>query len=594
MFDVQWIEPGPAAAVETLVRRTEHLCRASPPGDSDYQYCHVEMLARFSVLDRNNVNLGAVNEFIRGTNKWRTEPERRHSGRRSGGRHSYDYNYTTRQQDYGPGAGQTSCGWCTFDFLNRTLNSWTEGGMLSPESKHPVSLPEFIRRVRAAGGRCAPTETWDKIYEEAIARYSSAGFLQEDWEHSLPSGDLHYLVKNGPSMGDSPVSDISAELARISSPKCREDLNASPDKISNTQVCLSELEKHYTSTKCYINLSRDMLSKMVEDEKEFRDLRNDYCRRQCSEALEYTPYSKCVPEDMTHEANQFDKDYWMARNQRDIYCNLLGQTTSARNCPQALLSIKKTSWALTGRPKSSLFIVEIEKALDERKRKFPSEETRWELDDSQRVLASSGSRADRKEGIKLERERERAAHEKEQVARNSVCAGCIWTWVIGHDMFGVMEYMEGASYASKYVDFVKKYHSTCTSLGATWLGGVPYGDDPIIWRIKNSQEQIMRLIDPSGGWNGKEVYGVNEANGRVYRYRRTKATGSYLDVWSLWDVLRAERGIKAIEEGRFEEWKLEEKEHRREADKDIWVVNPVGSVAYSGPKNGLNGEKKEL
>lgn len=96
-----------------------------------------------------------------------------------------------------------------------------------------------------------------------------------------------------------------------------------------------------------------MLSKLLVDEKEFRDLRNDYCRRQCS-----------------------------------------------------LLSIKNTSWALTGRPKSSLFIVETEKVLGELKRKFPSEEPRWELDDSRKVLSSSGSRAERKEVIKLERERE--------------------------------------------------------------------------------------------------------------------------------------------------------------------------------------------
>lgn len=85
-------------------------------------------------------------------------------------------------------------------------------------------------------------------------------------------------------------------------------------------------------------------------------------------------------------------------------------------------------------------------------------------------------------------------------------------------MFGVIEYMEGASYAFKFVDF----------LGTTWLGDVPYDDDPIIC-IKNIQEQVTRLIDASGGW---KVYGVNEANGRIHRYYRAKTIGLY-DVWSL-------------------------------------------------------------
>lgn len=97
-----------------------------------------------------------------------------------------------------------------------------------------------------------------------------------------------------------------------------------------------------------------------------------------------------------------------------------------------------------------------------------------------------------------------------------------------------------------YVDFIKKHHSTYTSLGANWLGSVPYGDDSIIWRIKNSQEQVTRLIYASGAWGGK-VYGLwsKRSKWKVHCYDRTKAIGPY-DAWSLWDVLHAEKASRQL------------------------------------------------
>ncbi|KAK5991444.1 hypothetical protein PT974_09726 [Cladobotryum mycophilum] len=187
MFDAKWLEAGPIAAVETLLRRTDYVCRASPTGDSDYQYCPVEMYERFSVTDGMNANLNGISDFIDTTNNKRVEMGRWVTGTKGTNKYSYNYHYQVRQQSYGPGEGETSCDWCTFNFLNHTLTSWTDGAVLNPDDKQPVSLPEFIRQVKKAGDRCAPTDSWDKIYEEAIIHYQSVGVLSKGWDEKLPS-----------------------------------------------------------------------------------------------------------------------------------------------------------------------------------------------------------------------------------------------------------------------------------------------------------------------------------------------------------------------------------------------------------------------
>ncbi|KAH6986367.1 hypothetical protein BKA56DRAFT_613742 [Ilyonectria sp. MPI-CAGE-AT-0026] len=149
-----------------------------------------------------------------------------------------------------------------------------------------------------------------------------------------------------------------------------------------------------------------------------------------------------------------------------------------------------------------------------------------------------------------------------------------------------MKYMESASYASDYVEFIKKYHPTCISLGTTWLGGVRYGDYPIIWRIKNSQggtDHEAHRREWRMGWGGVWSKQSEWENAPLLQ-------GT--DAWSLWDVLHAESGLKAIDEGRFEDWKLEEKEHRREAEMDIWVVNSVGASLTVGTRMDFTGRRR--
>lgn len=580
-FNTSLLERGPAEAVGTLLRRNQHVCRKSPNGDSDYEYCPIEMFERFTIVDGMNANnLNGIESFIHETNKKRVEPATRKRGRKGTSKYSYKYDYLVRQQSYGPGVGETSCGWCTFDFLNRTLNAWSEGSVLSPDSKQPVSLPEYIRRVRAAGQRCAPSSTWTKMYDEAVSRYRSAGLIPEDWEKTLPSGDLYFLIRNGPSEGDAPVSDIYAELDRLSSLRDDKNTDFDPKVLSNSKVCLSSLANQYTSAKCYINLSNESLTMMLEKKPNLdNSLSSRYCSRQCSEAIEtWSSVSSCdaANANVIPTAQGFLEDYSNAVQTRQRYCRLASDKSYEYNCPKALLSLGKAEWAFDGRPSTPDLVSDISTALEELKGKPIPESIRTALENKQGAPTSNDAR--------------RAYLEWKREIGESVCAGCIWTLLVGRTSSEMVDYMSSASSPGSFVEFVKKYHSTCSSLGATWLGGEPFGDDPVIWRVKEYDGAVVRYIYAGKPEykSDRTVYGVNEANGKAFIGRDMKNPEA-----TLWHVLQAERQLEATRQGRFDEWKKDEEEHRKEADKSIWEVNRWGSPRYIGPKYGFGKKKQE-
>ncbi|KAF7560288.1 hypothetical protein G7046_g3870 [Stylonectria norvegica] len=585
MFNTKWMEPGPAAAVDTLVRRTDHLCRSSSVGDSDFEFCPVEMLERFSVIDGMSVNLRAIDSFISQTDKKSTSPSRWVKGTRGSRGYSYSYKYKVREQSYGPGPGDTSCGWCTFDFLNHTLNSWTEGLLLSPDSDRPVSLPEFIRRTRVAGERCAPSTTWTKIYEEATAHYISAGLLPGDWEQSLPSGDMHYLIKNGPSLGDYPVSEIHAEYEHLlyqeagNSSQSNDESQPQPGReaLDRSRVCLLALQKHYLSSKCYINLPHEMLVKMIEDEKNPHGVREAYCSKTCTDALQSWSSTACASDTIPQVLRYVD-EYLAARQQRQTYCDLMGQESNYWNCAKGLVNMNKTNWAFEGRPETRIFLSDLKIALEdvEQRLALPNKVPNNDQEASDRKKQKAAEDAERKRIKDL---------------GNSVCAGCIWNWLTGSSLDETMQYIGEASSSSDYVDFAKKYDKTCTYLGATWLGGVPYGEDPVVWRVKDAQGDVVRYIQgPDRGWNPGAIFGVKEATGSVFLITKKRGTRPGIEVGSLWHVLQAERGHKARKENRLDVWTSEEESHRQEADKEIWNVDDWQGVSYIGPKDGVGGK----
>lgn len=576
MFQKPLLEAGPVQAVETLLKRNEHTCRKSPNGDSDFEYCTIEMYERFNGLvdGMNAGNLQSIGAFTRQTDKRLREQSRRHRGSAGTNKYRYTYDYTTRAQTYGPGRGETSCGFCVFDFLDRTLNSWTEGTVISPDSKLPVSLPEFIRRVRKAGERCAPTQTWNKIYKDSVGRYRASGLLPDDWETSSPSGDLYYLIQNGPSRGDAPVSNIDA---RISSLDALE---------SETRMCLSALAERYVSAPCYINVPLESLVEMLEEPKSSNSIRSAYCSDSCTNAFASRPGQPSMDPGCAAlpAARDFITEYETALQTRKTYCSLLSSSSQNSNCPSALKSLGRTEWFFTGRPSSATLLAELDRGLDELLQKEVPEEIRpaLGLGSSQFVLTTHDAQRTYRGWT-------------QDLGSTSVCAGCIWAWLVGDgDEAGrkqLLEWMaQDGQDPATYEAFVARYHSTCTSLGATWMGGMPYGDDPVIWRVQAQGGAVYRYLATTRKefYLQGQVYGVNEATGGVSIDRNMKPNGP-----SLWHVFQAERQLRARREGREVEWAREEEEHRKEADKEIWETDRWGYVRYVGPEGGLNNKAED-
>ncbi|VUC35893.1 unnamed protein product [Clonostachys rosea] len=563
MFNTDFLEAGPVGAVETLLRRMDHQCRKSPTGDSDYEYCPTEMLERFSIIDGLNANLVGIESFIHETDRKRVEPGHWKKGKKGTSKYSYKYNYKVREQRYGPGAGDTSCGWCTFDYLNRTLTSWAEGKVSNPSNDQPVSLPEFIRRVRTAGERCAPTARWEKMYAEGLEHYQALGVLQPDWETALPSGDLDYLILHGPSSGDAPISTINAEVERL---KSLDEQQAWPIKTS--QVCLKGLAERYTSAKCYINLSHEKLVSMMENDS--KKLRKAFCDSDCSDAINAKKVSTCDAAAATDKTRELLDDFNAAKAQRTSFCGVAGKDWQHSDCAQALLNMDRATWAFEGRPDSPTLVKDVGQALDQLTDKLVPEDLRSVFLDNPDVLSKN-----RKESFK-----------RVTQVRESVCAACVWNWLAGIDLNDRMDYISTSGSASEYVDFVKKYHKTCSALGADWLGDLPYGNDPAIWRMQQQDGRVFRYIEVKNRHGRQIVYAVNEATGSVHYYEdahRLNRPG--VDVATLWHVLEAERGVKAMSEGKFEDWKSVEEKHRKEEDEKIWKVDTRWSlqVSYIGP-----------
>lgn len=549
---------GPAAAVAALLRRNEHFCRVDIDSDSNQKYCVTELWERFGVTDGMDVSLQGIGAFIKASRE----------------------NRMAHGENNGWGRAETSCGFCVMDFLSRTLNSWAEGAVIDPRTGSSLSLPEFMRHVNIAGDRCVPSNTWHDIYCQAVARYLEAGSLLpsdlDGSENCHPPHDLDYLMRNGPSETDAIVSEIKAKLELLAArnnftrPISLEGIvsGAWSSEDITTGACLHGLGKHYLSVPCYINLSEEEFSYILNEPQSESSIRAAYCRQECSDALAPMKSPKC--DHPTDEVREDVSKYLTARHRRTQFCKLTTPVSESDNCAKALIEMRKTEWAT----KRGMF------------RPIPIAE----MDEELRKLQASAPVPGQ---LNLGARRAQAPLQGEDVHNSraqwknelgaSICAGCFWNWAAGINNEETSMNMMMASSREEYVNFLKRYHSTCTSLGADWLGGTPYGDDPVIWRVKEPNGDVMRYMESaeSKGAQPDRIYSVREADGR-FRLEPTMKPGTV----TLWHILKLEREWKGTVGMRLTEWRLEEEKHRDEADAKIFGPDPLDRVKYIGPQGG--------
>lgn len=303
----------------------------------------------------------------------------------------------------------------------------------------------------------------------------------------MPSGDLHYLIKHGPSISDSPVSDILAGVYRVlPSGFLGEHLGkgAGSDEAAQTIACLESLAGVYASAGCYINLSPDTIFSMVDEDP--AGLIRSYCSKSCSEVLNDWQENNCNSELITPKGRELLDQYRDDKRQRDTFCSLFGPAYHRRRCGPAIVNLNKIEWALNGRPRTPIFLTEIDKELGKLKARAGATDTIPAIDHNQKVLSTK---------------KPKYASIHDPIRRlnlhTSVCSACIWNWLAETNMNETMNYMKGPSSASECVKFVEKYHSTCMSLGAYWHGGRP--DANRAMRRVKENGRALRYIEIAGG-----------------------------------------------------------------------------------------------
>ncbi|KAE8449910.1 hypothetical protein EG329_007387 [Mollisiaceae sp. DMI_Dod_QoI] len=179
-FNTELLESGPAEVLDVLLERQTRTCRKSPTGDAERGFCMTDLHSRWNIVDGIRSNgVESVKWFLSATNKLKIEKAGMHRGMQGSSGWSEKYNYWREERKFGPGRGDTTCSWCTLDWLKEKLQSWEED-MAGLDGK-PLDLPAFLRMLENTGKRCAGDE-FMAPYHGAIQAYVDRGFLHPDWE----------------------------------------------------------------------------------------------------------------------------------------------------------------------------------------------------------------------------------------------------------------------------------------------------------------------------------------------------------------------------------------------------------------------------
>ena len=280
-FNTTLLEPNPVAVMDVLVARQTHDCHRSPIGDFDGGYCIIDLQERWGILDGLMVEpLHGIDDFLYKTNRYKIEPGTRMLDMSGGLEYLDTYHHLRDQRRFGPGLGETTCSYCTLDWLGRKLKRW-KPDLVYYEDGSPMGLPVYMLRMAKAGRRCDGqdfTTTW----AEAIELYQGQGLLdrQGRWLRE-PSGKSLYLFQHGPSAGDFPLPEIRDYLKEMA------DWEFShwnlPEREENELIkvtsCLQRLHENILSMTCYPFLSlEDLASNILDTPEQSRSNCTNHCK----------------------------------------------------------------------------------------------------------------------------------------------------------------------------------------------------------------------------------------------------------------------------------------------------------------------------
>ena len=280
-FNTTLLEPNPVAVMDVLVARQTHDCRKNPIGDADGRYCMTDLQERWGILDGLMVEpLHGIDDFLYKTNQYKIELGTRMLDMSGGLDYLDTYHHLRDPRRFGPGPGETTCTYCTLNWLGGKLKRW-KPDLVYYEDGSPMGLPVYMLRMMKAGRRC-DGQNFTTMWAEAMDIYEEQGLLDREgrWLRE-PSGNSLYLFQHGPSPGDSPLPEIRDYLEEMGDwqsdhwnlPRHEED------ELNEVTSCLQGLHEEILSMTCYPFLSKHELASNIFDTSEhFRSCCTNHCK----------------------------------------------------------------------------------------------------------------------------------------------------------------------------------------------------------------------------------------------------------------------------------------------------------------------------
>lgn len=240
-----------------------------------------DLQERWAIFDGLMVEpLHSIDDFLLKTNQYRIEPARRMLGMTGGTDLLIERKTMHEERSFGPGRGETTCSYCTLDWLGRKMKSW-KPDLIYYEDGSPMELPVYIERVSKAGRRCAG-ENFTSMWSDAIDHYEEQGLLDREgkWLRQ-PSGNELYLFQHGPSAGDSPLPEMRDYLEEMgdwhsSHPFLSEKEG---EELDHYTSCLQGLHEEVLSMTCYPFLTiKDLASNILDTPEHIRSCCTNDCQ----------------------------------------------------------------------------------------------------------------------------------------------------------------------------------------------------------------------------------------------------------------------------------------------------------------------------
>ncbi|KAF1836804.1 hypothetical protein BDW02DRAFT_208821 [Decorospora gaudefroyi] len=363
-FEIRELPDGPMDAQKRLLERYDRLCKEPPRHLATvWGTCAADVWMKWGVVDgRNEVTMKGVAAFRDATSKKKNYVD---GTRLTGSVKIVDgekkYDFTLPPRKVGPGVGETSCGYCTVDWLVRKMRAFEYGQMMDPGSDKPLNLAEFDALVTETMMRCE-----DFGMDEAI------NDVHSKWEK------YGWWCGSGPCHTNNQVSDTVRTLLH----GLRQDDTPLPQLRRMSEQTGGPKELHMTlhdslqSLPCSIWFSEhDAQTDIVPSHYLVHHLCSDHCRN-AIDRLDQQHGAKFAAAAAKHPSSIFES--WQGLvEQVDTICTNLYPGSVVQDttpfCAPGYAAVGHPEWAFRSYdpPKSEILNV-FAAAVDDLARKHPS------------------------------------------------------------------------------------------------------------------------------------------------------------------------------------------------------------------------------